>query len=336
MIGRDWRSGGTILVSVLLLCFLLLAVGAGIAAYVHREATMAAALSRGIQAQYLAEAGIQDGIVKLASDRAFTGSYRRNLGVEESYKVSILARQPWRRLIVSQANCQGEARQLVVEVDLSLTPPRCLLATEGDLLLGEQVYLQGVVSAGGAIQGNQGVFVDGPWLGRKIEAAGSVSVGGYHPAAGLMVPVPAIAGHREAPLLPPDQFVNGDFYYSGTLALAQPAVGLGASGTVYVDGDVYVPAYYHFRGPWLLAASGSILVDHDANLEQVWLWAGQNLTAGARVQLVGGAWCKGCLQIGEQAHLYGVVPSLFSELPSSSADVFLLRSWNTYEIREGL
>ena len=336
MVGKDRRNRGTIFISVLLLCFLLLAVGVGIAAYVHSEAATAAALSRGIQAQYLAEAGIQDGIVKLASDRAFTGSYHRNLGGEETYKVSILARQPWRRLIVSQATCQGEARQLVVEADLSLSLPRCLLATEGDLLLGEQVYLQGVVSAGGIIQGNQGLFVDGSCLGQKMEAPGSVSVGGCHPAAGLMVPVPAITGHSEAPLLPPDQFVNGDFYYSGTLVLVQPAVGLGASGTVYVDGDVYIPAYYHFRGPWLLAASGSILIDHDAKLEQVWLWTGQNLTAGARVQLIGGAWSKGRIQIGEQAYFSGTAPPLFSELPSVSADVFLLRSWNTYEIREGL
>ena len=122
----------------------------------------------------------------------------------------------------------------------------------------------------------------------------------------------------------------------GTLLLVQPSVGLGASGTVYVDGDVYVPAYYHFRGPWLLAASGSIIVGHDAKLEQVWLWAGQHLTAGDRVQLVGGAWSKDFLQIGEQAHLYGAAPPLFSELPSASADVFLLRSWNTYELKEGL
>nr|WP_320145375.1 hypothetical protein [uncultured Anaeromusa sp.] len=333
---KDQRDSGTILVSVLFLCFLLVALGAGIGAYVHSEVATSAALTRGIQAQYLAEAGIQDGIVKLASDRAFTGSYSRNLGSEGIYKVSILARQPWRRLVVSQAICQGEARELVMEIDLSLTLPRCLLATEGDLLLGAQDYLQGVISAGGAIQGTQGVFVDGPWLGQKIEADGSVIVGGCHPAAGLLVPAAAVAGHREDPLLPPDQFVNGDFYYSGTLALVQPAAGLGARGTVYVDGDVYVPAYYHVRGPWLLAASGSIIVGHDANLEQVWLWAGQNLTVGARVQLVGGAWSKGCLQIGEQAHFYGAAPPLVSELPVVSADVFLIRSWNTYELKEGL
>lgn len=333
---KDRRKRGSILVSVLVLCFFLLALGTGIAAYVHSEAATAAALSRGIQAQYLAEAGIQDGIVKLASDRAFNGSYSRNLGSEGTYKVSILARQPWRRLLVSQANCQGEARQLVVEADLSLTLSRCLLATERDLFLSEQDYLQGLVSAGGTIHGRQGVFVDGPCLGQKIETDGGVSVGACHPAADLTVPTPPIAGHRDAPLLSPDQFVNGDFYYSGTLLLVQPSVGLGASGTVYVDGDVYVPAYYHFRGPWLLAASGSIIVGHDAKLEQVWLWAGQHLTAGDRVQLVGGAWSKDFLQIGEQAHLYGAAPPLFSELPSASADVFLLRSWNTYELKEGL
>ena len=336
MVCNAQRKSGTILVSVLLLCFFLLAIGSGIAAYVHSEAATAVALSRGIQAQYLAEAGIQDGIVKLASNRTFAGSYTQKLGGEEAYKVSILVRQPWRRLIVSQAKCQGEARQLVVEADLPLTLPRCLLATEGDLLLGEQDYLQGVVSAGGTIRGSQGVLVDGPCLGQNIELDGGVSVGGCQPAADLLVPIPAAAGHCNAPLLSPDRFVNGDFYYSGTLLLVQPSEGLGASGTAYVDGDVYIPAYYHVRGPWLLAASGSIVVGHDANLEQVWLWAGQNLTAGARVQLVGGAWSKGLLQFGEQAHLYGAAPPLFSELPSAGADVFLLRSWNTYELKEGL
>lgn len=333
---NSWRKSGSILVAVLLLCFFLLAIGTGIVTYIHSETATAASVSRGIRAQYLAEAGIQDGIVKLASNRAFTGSYSRNLGGGDTYKVSILPRQPWRRLIVSQANFQGESRQLVVEADLSLTLPQCLVATEGDLSLGEQDYLQGIVSAGATIRASQGVFVDGPCLGQKMENNGSVSVGGYHPAADLTVPIPDGIERRNTPLLPTDQFVNGDFYYSGTLLLEQPSTGQGASGTVYVDGDVYVPAYYHFRGPWLLAASGSIIVGHDANLEQVWLWAGQNLSAGARVQLVGGAWSKGSLQIGEQAHLYAVAPPLFPALPSVSTDVFLLRSWNTYELKEGL
>ena len=328
------RGDGSVLISVLLLCFLLLAAGVGIETYVHSEAATAAALSRGIQAQYLAEAGIQDGIVKSASNRNFVGSYSRSMSSQGGYKVSILSRQSWRRLIVSQAACQGEARQLVVEADLFLTLPQCLVATENNLLCGAQDYLQGVVTAGGVIQGGQGFFVDGPCLGQKIEAPGSVIVGGSQPAAALTVPVPAVSEHREAAVLPPNRFVNGDFYYSGTLALVQPPFGLGANGTVYVDGDVYVPAYYHFRGPWLLAASGSIFVGHDAKLEQVWLWAGRELTIGDRVQLVGGAWSRGCLQMGEQTRLSGGTPP-FSELPSDRASVFLLRSWNTYELKEG-
>lgn len=295
---------GSVLVAVLLLTLLLLALGSTLAGLTRSELTTAVAARDGAQAQYLAEAGIQHGLVKLASQSDFAGSLQGALPAAGAYQVLVSDLGAGRKRLVAIGVQGAEQRQLVVEVDMLLTAYQCAAAAAGEVQLGPRTQLTGAVSAGGLLHGAEGVFLDGPCLSAvpAVWEPGSLQAGSCLTGVSVPVPQPPVAQHQQAPGLTSAGLVGGIYYQAGSLTLP-PASQPSGYGELYVEGDLYVPAGFYLPGRWLLAASGSIVVGTGAVLPAAWLWAGRQLQLGDGCTVGGGSWSCGRIETGAQACL---------------------------------
>lgn len=273
---------GTILITVTCLSYVALIIAVAVSAIVSQDTHMVRRLKRNTQAQYLAEAGLNDALVVLKNQGFSAKDTSSNFPLTSlgagTYDVTVI-QSGGRVLLSSEGVVQGVSRTASVEVK-SLYPEALeySLATGGDI---EITSVQGNVTINGDIHanGNMDLVEQGPSTTFWIKAYGgdtgkATCSGSSYSATDVIIDDSANSGPNE-PLITTPNFDFGSYqtvaqtegaYYSSSQTFNGASLTGGSAGLTYVNGDATFSNSNTITGGFV--ASGDITLNNGNSIVQ--------------------------------------------------------------------